>query len=155
MPGNISLRPAKLNEAKLISNLINDYAVKNIMLPRDAESIIERIQSFQVALIDNELAGCCSVAFFTEDLAEIRSLVVKEKYQGTGIGRALVERAELVLREEGIKKAFALTLTPEFFQQLCYQRVDKSNFPQKIWRDCLNCSKIMMCDEIALEKDLN
>lgn len=154
MPSEIIVRSARLPEAKAISGLIAEYAARGIMLPRAPESIIEEIRNFFVAIVDNEIVGCCAVAFFTEELAEIRSLVVKESFQRKGIGRELVLRTEQELREEGIRRSFALTLQNSFFEKVGYHRVEKTRYPQKIWKDCLNCPKIMQCDEIAVEKDL-
>jgi len=44
---------------------------------------------------------------------------------------------------------------PDFFEKLGFVRVDKSQLPQKIWTDCLKCSKFPDCDEVALVSDLS
>ena len=152
MLSDIKIRNAKLTDAVAISELISSYAKSDIMLPRTTETIIEEIRDFFVAENGTELAGCCAVAFFTEELAEIRSLSVKDTYRGKGVGKMLVDHAEAVLKEEGIKSIFALTLVEQFFRKLGYKKVEKNKFPQKIWRDCLGCPKIMQCDEVAVEK---
>jgi amino-acid N-acetyltransferase len=71
-----------------------------------------------------------------------------------GIGRLLVEKAESVLREEGVEEVFVLTLSREFFSRVGYSEIKKEYFPQKIWRDCTHCPKLMACDEIAMVKTL-
>lgn len=149
---HFEIRNAKLREASEIASLISSYSSKNLMLPRTTESVIEEIRNFIVAEYKGELAGCCAVSFFTQDLAEIRSVAVDEVFKGKGIGRGLVSKAEEILREEGIKNAFVLTYVEDFFSRLGYVKIDKSKFPQKIWRDCLSCPKITQCDEIAMEK---
>lgn len=151
----IEYRNARLTDAAAISKLVNHYAKTGIMLFKPVESIIEGIRNFIVAESNGEIIGCCAVSFFTEELGEIRSIAVKEDSQRSGIGRELVSKAEEILRDEGIKFAFALTLNEPFFNRLGYIKVDKSKFPQKIWRDCLGCSKIMKCDEVAMEKELS
>lgn len=151
---DITIRNAKLSDANTISNLIEFYARKNIMLPKTPESIMENIRNFIVAESKEKIVGCASFSFFTPELAEIRSVAVNESFQGQGIGRKLIEKAEKILKEEGIKKTFVLTLNVPFFTMLGYKVVDKKIFPQKIWRDCLSCPKIMQCDEIAMEKKL-
>ncbi len=95
-----------------------------------------------------------SLAFYTSKLAEIRSLAVFNRYKMKGIGRLLVEKAETVLREEGVSEVFVLTLSSEFFRRLGYREIQKEYFPQKIWRDCTHCPKLMACDEIAMVKTL-
>jgi amino-acid N-acetyltransferase len=153
---DIHIRNARLTDAVSISELISQYARSDIMLPRTPETIIEEIRNFFVAekTSGGELVGCCAVAFFTEELAEIRSVAVKDSYRKHGVGRMLITQAEEILKEEGIKSVFALTLAEDFFAKLGYKKVEKSKFPQKIWRDCLGCSKIMQCDEVAVEKRL-
>ena len=151
---NITVRYAKLTDAQAISELINGYARKGIMLYKPLDTVIEGIRNFFVAENESGLIGCCAVAFFTEELAEIRSIAVQEEYQKHGVGKLLVEKAEEILKYEGIKSVFALTYQEAFFERLGYHKVDKTKFPQKIWRDCLACSKIMQCDEIAMEKNI-
>jgi len=149
---NVTVRFAKLTEAEDITTLINYYAGNGLMLPRRKEEVIENIRNYLVALFENKVIGCCALSFFTEEIAEIRSLAVAENFRGKGIGRKLVIEAENVLKEEGISRVFVLTYQHDFFKKLGYEVVDKTTFPQKIWRDCLSCSKIMKCDEIAMQK---
>jgi amino-acid N-acetyltransferase len=152
---NIIVRSARLSDANSISDLISQYAIQGIMLARSVESIVEGIRNFIVAESNDQIVGCCTVSFFTEELAEIRSVAVKIDLRGKGIGSLLIEEAEKILKEEGIKYVFALTLSEPFFAKQGYHRVEKTKFPQKIWRDCLGCPKIMQCDEVAMEKELS
>jgi len=146
------IRNAKLRDASSIASLIAYYSSNNLLLPRTAESVIEGIRNFIVADAGGEIIGCCAIAFFTEELAEIRSVAVDEKYRGKGVGKGLVAKAEEILKEEGIKDSFVLTYVEDFFSKIGYVKIDKSKFPQKIWRDCLSCPKIIQCDEIAMVK---
>ncbi len=151
---NVVIRGAKLTDARSIEKLINSYAEKGLMLFRKRESIIEGIRNYIVAEVKDEVVGCASLSFFSEELAEIRSLAVREDLRGRSIGKQLVLGAEKILKEEGIKRVFVLTYQVEFFKKLGYDVVEKTIFPQKIWRDCLSCSKIMNCDEVAMAKDI-
>lgn len=148
------IRNARLADATAISTITEGYAGQGIMLKRPVENIIEDIRNFFVAEYDGRVIGCCAVAFYTERLAEIRSLAVLEEFRGTGIGRLLVGQAESVLAEEGVREVFVLTLNPGFFGRMGYSEIEKEYFPQKIWRDCTNCPKLMACDEIAMVKKL-
>ncbi len=148
------VRNARLADASAISKITASYAEKGIMLKRPVENIIEDIRNFFVAEYKGKVIGCCAVAFYTERLAEIRSLAVVEEFRGARIGRLLVEKAESVLTEEGVREVFVLTLNPGFFGRMGYTEIDKEYFPQKIWRDCTNCPKLMACDEIAMVRKL-
>ncbi|MEI7823978.1 MAG: N-acetyltransferase [Chlorobiaceae bacterium] len=148
------VRYARLADAPAISAITAEYARQGIMLERSGENIVENIRNFFVAEYNGEVIGCCAIAFYTLKLAEIRSLAVFNRYKMRGIGRLLVEKAESVLREEGVEEVFVLTLSREFFCRLGYREIKKEYFPQKIWRDCTHCPKLMACDEIAMVKTL-
>ena len=148
------IRNARLADASAISRITSGYAETGIMLKRPVENIIEDIRNFFVAEHDGRVVGCCAVAFYTERLAEIRSVAVFEEFKGSGVGRLLVEKAESELIEEGVREVFVLTLNPGFFGRMGYTEIEKEYFPQKIWRDCTNCPKLMACDEIAMVKKL-
>ena len=150
----LHVRYARLADATAISAITAEYARQGIMLERSGENIVENIRNFFVAEYSGEVIGCCAIAFYTSKLAEIRSLAVFNRYKMKGIGRLLVEKAESVLGEEGVSEVFVLTLSSEFFRRLGYRDIQKEYFPQKIWRDCTHCPKLMACDEIAMVKTL-
>jgi len=41
-------------------------------------------------------------------------------------------------------------INPNFFSRFGFMIVDKSELPQKVWKDCINCVKFPDCDEIAM-----
>lgn len=151
----LDVRYARLADAPAISAITAEYARQGIMLERTDDNIVENIRNFFVAEYCGEVIGCCAIAFYTLKLAEIRSLAVFNRYKMKGIGRLLVEKAESVLREEGVSEVFVLTLSSTFFRRLGYNDIQKEYFPQKIWRDCTHCPKLMACDEIAMVKTLS
>ena len=153
-PGEICVRYARLADAGAISAITAEYARQGIMLERSTDNIVENIRNFFVAEYKGEVVGCCAIAFYTQKLAEIRSLAVFNNFKMKGTGRLLVEKAETVLREEGVREVFVLTLSPEFFRRVGYSEIRKEYFPQKIWKDCTHCPKLMACDEIAMVKRL-
>lgn len=152
---DITIRTARLADAGAIAGITAFNAGKGVMLERSPENVIENIRNFLVAEHDGKVVGSCAIAFFTLHLAEIRTLAVIDSFKRLGVGSLLVGKAEEVLREEGVTTAFVLTLSPGFFLSLGYREVNKEMFPQKIWRDCTNCPKLMACDEIAMIKELD
>jgi amino-acid N-acetyltransferase len=89
-----------------------------------------------------------------EDLAEVRSLAVAEDQGGKGIGRQLVQACLDEARQLGLKRVFALTYKPGFFEKLGFHTIEKSELPHKIWGDCMKCAKFPECDEIAMSIEL-
>ena len=150
------IRKARMSDVKGIQQLIAEYARKGDMLPRSLADIYENLRDYFVFEEDGgELAGSAAIHIMWEDLAEVRSLAVREGRMRRGIGTQLVESCISEAIVLGIGRVFALTYKPEFFEKLGFHVVDKSELPQKIWTDCLKCSKFPDCDEVALVADFS
>jgi amino-acid N-acetyltransferase len=150
------IRKARMSDVKGIQQLIADYAKKGDMLPRSLADIYENLRDYFVFLEDGgELVGSAAIHIMWEDLAEVRSLAVREGKMRRGIGTQLVESCISEAIVLGIDRVFALTYKPGFFEKLGFHIVDKAELPQKIWTDCLKCSKFPDCDEVALVADFS
>lgn len=147
------IRP-KINEGKLIQQLVNRYAAEGLLIPLSLHEVYERIREFFVYKIEGQIVGVSSLHVVWEDLAELRSMAVHPNYQHQGIGKALALRCIDEGRELCIKKVFLLTYKKDFFQKVGFQLVDKSELPQKVWSDCIKCVKFPDCDEIAMSLTL-
>jgi len=150
------IRKARMSDVKGIQQLIAEYARKGDMLPRSLADIYENLRDYFVfEEVGGELAGSAAIHIMWEDLAEVRSLAVREGKMRRGIGTQLVESCISEAIVLGIDRVFALTYKPEFFEKLGFHVVDKAELPQKIWTDCLKCSKFPDCDEVALVADFS
>ena len=150
------IRKARMSDVKGIHQLIAEYARKGDMLPRSLADIYENLRDYFVFEEDDgELVGSASIHIMWEDLAEVRSLAVREGKMRRGVGTQLVESCISEAIMLGIERVFALTYKPEFFEKLGFHVVDKAELPQKIWTDCLKCSKFPDCDEVALVADFS
>jgi amino-acid N-acetyltransferase len=150
------IRKARMGDVKAIQKLIAGYARKGDMLPRSLSEIYENLRDYFVCLDDGgEVIGAAAIHIMWEDLAEVRSLAVRDGHKSKGVGTQLVEACISEAIVLGIARVFALTYMPEFFEKLGFVRVEKSELPQKIWTDCLKCSKFPDCDEVALVSDLS
>jgi amino-acid N-acetyltransferase len=148
------IRKAKLNDIKEIQRLIKLYAPRGEILPRSLSELYDHLRDFFVFIRHRKVIGICALHICWEDLAEIRSLVVEEEDQKKGIGKKLVTICLEESKQLGVKRVFALTYHPEFFEKLGFKKVDKTVLPHKIWNDCLKCVKFPDCDEIAVLKEL-
>jgi amino-acid N-acetyltransferase len=149
------LRKAILADVKQIQSLINFYAQRGEVLPRSRSELYEDLRDFYVFEEDGEIIGACALHLNWEDLAEIRSLTVRETAGGRGIGSELVRACLNEAKEFSLSKIFALTYRQEFFEKLGFKRIDKSQLPQKVWRDCIKCIKFPECDEEAVIIELD
>lgn len=148
------VRDARIADAKLIHQLLLQFARQGEMLPSSLAEIYEFIRDFYVCEVDGKVVGAVRLHVSWADLAEVRSLAVAEGQAGLGIGRKLVQCCLDEARDLGVAKVFALTYKPGFFAKLGFVEIDKSELPQKIWRDCINCAKFPECDEVAVSIDL-
>ncbi|KGE18210.1 N-acetyltransferase [Paenibacillus wynnii] len=148
-------RSATVDDIEPLYLMIEEYAQKGIMLPRSRAALQRQIDLFVVAEMDGKVVGCGSLCRLGTDLVEIRSLGLHDEYQGKGIGSLIVNALTEEARRQKIPKIMALTYAVDFFLRNGFDIVEKEIFPEKVWTDCVNCSKQHACDEIAVLKRLN
>jgi amino-acid N-acetyltransferase len=148
------IRKAKLRDVQEIQQLIKRYSTRGEMLPRSLSELYDNIRDIFVSIQSRKVVGICALHVCWEDLAEIRSLAVEEKNRKEGIGAKLVKACLGEARMLGVKRVFALTYRPDFFERVGFKKVDKAVLPHKIWTDCLKCVKFPDCDEIAVVLEL-
>jgi amino-acid N-acetyltransferase len=146
----IKIQKAKASDVEAIYRLINMYALQGRLLPRTRESLYENLQAISIATIDDQIVGAASLHILGKDLSEIRSLVVAEEAKGKGVGKMLVQQIVEETKKIEINKLISLTYETTFFEKCGFQVIEKSDMPQKVWKDCINCSKFPSCDEIAM-----
>lgn len=146
----MKIRKAKLSDVEAIHELVNYYAKQGLMLPRSRSSLYEFIRDYSVAEIDDEIVGVGALNILWVNLAEIRTLAIKEELLGKKIGKQLVDYLLTEAIELGIHRVFTLTYQIDFFEKCGFKEIDKDKMPQKIWKDCLNCPKFPNCDEVCM-----
>ena len=147
----MTIRPARVGDVPGIYEQILVFADQRLMIRRSMAELYESIQEFLVAVdYENRVVGCVAVHVFWEDLAEIRCLAVTPRLQSRGLGRRLVDACLETARDLEIKSIFALTNAVGFFERCGYQRIDKSELPQRIWSECVRCPSFPNCLETAL-----
>ncbi len=145
------IRKAKIGDIKSIHGLLSHFAERGLLLPRSLSDLYDHLRDY--AVIENgagEIIAVAALHVCWENLAEVRSLAVREDFQRGGIGRSLVEYCISDAITLDIYRVFTLTYQPEFFKKLGFREVDKSVLPHKIWADCVKCPKFPECDETAL-----
>lgn len=168
----LSIRKARIEDIPAVHRILSAYAEKGLLLPRSLSELYDHVRDFfvlektgaEIASVQKalpgeaaggfEVQGVCGLGICWEDLAEIKSLAVIEGAKGQGFGRGLVNRCLEDARHLGIKKVFALTYLPAFFEALGFRRVEKALLPHKIWADCLKCPRFPDCDETAVMMEL-
>lgn len=166
MNSEIIFRKATISDAIKIKKIIDSYAGEGVMLFRPIYEIYGNIRDFFVAEKEGKVIGCCALHVLGEEyhpgrkglvLAEVRSLAVIKEERGNGVGTQLVEACVNEAREMEIDKLFTLTTKKNvpFFKNIKFKVINKSNLPQKIWQECINCSRFPAdCNEISLIREI-
>ena len=150
-----TLRRAVLSDVLAIQKLVNDFAARGEMLPRSLSELYENIRDYYVAENGGgEMVGCAALHVTWGDLAEVKSVAVREDHRGDGLGAALVKACLADARALGAPRLFVLTYIPDYFARFGFQQVEKADLPQKVWSECIRCPKFPDCGEVGMVMDL-
>ena len=146
------VRKARLQDATNIYELVNSLSHDGTLLRRVFAEICENVRDFTVAESDGGIfLGCGALHLYGPHLSEVRSIVVKPEAKGQRAGgrilSALIDEAE----EHGIASVCLFTRIPDFFFKYGFRTVeDKTELPDKIFKDCQVCPRLHRCDEVAM-----
>jgi argininosuccinate synthase len=151
----MNIRPPTPTDIPGIMALVNEHVRRGDLLPRTAESVRLTLDDWLIGEDDEgDIVACVSLLYYTETLAEVRSLAVSDKTKGQGWGSTIVKAVIEQARLKGIPTLFALTRAVGFFENLGFVISDQSLFPEKVWRDCQLCPVRHACDETAVVLEL-
>ncbi len=146
------IRKAKIGDIREIHKLLSSYASKGTVLPRSLSELYDQLRDFFVYTdpFDESIAGTCAMHICWDNIAEIRSLAVREGYKRKGVGNELVRACIKEAQQLEVEQIFVLTYQTKFFKKFGFKKVDKSILPHKVWSDCMKCVKFPDCDEEAM-----
>ena len=151
----IEYKKAKLKDIQSMQELVAPEVESGIILMRTSDEIATNIRSYTLAYIEDELVGFCALHVHTAELAEVRSLIVKERLRGQKIGEQLVNKSLEEASTLGLKRVLTLTYRQGFFERLGFVEIPKESLPEhKIWADCIKCKHFPVCNEVSLIKIL-
>lgn len=155
MAPGFTIRRGRAGDGAAIAQLIAIFAAEALMLRRTPEMVELAIDDYVVATDSHgRIMACGALKEYSPSVAEVAAIAVSREVHGCGVGRAIVAAVERLAMKRGISDVFALTLQPEFFSAIGYQRVDRARYPEKIRRDCLGCARRFACNEICFAKNL-
>ena len=152
----ISFKKPKLTDIAAMQEIVQEYVQNGVILPRSDDEIATNIRSYTVAVDGGNIIGYVALHIHSKTLAEIRSLIVKEEYRGSGIGKELVRRALEEAEALAVEEVLSLTYSKEFFERLGFEEIEKEKIPEhKIWQDCIKCIHFPVCNEVAMMKKIS
>ncbi len=116
------------------------------------------LSDFIVAQRDGKLVGVVGLEIYRES-ALLRSAAVDPGWRGTGIGRALIERALDLSRERGIQDVYLLTTTAEhYFPRFGFCCVNRESVPDAVresveFREACPASAVVMRKNVLQSTD--
>ncbi len=123
MPSPVTVRRARVGDVRRIKELVDCYAGA-VLLAKQLVTLYEDVQEFWVAERDGSVLGCGALHVLWEDLAEIRTVAVRPKAQGKGIGDALVTQLVEQGRALGLRRLFVLTFEERFFARHGFRAIE-------------------------------
>ena len=152
---SIKYKQATLDNIPHMQKLVTREVEIGTILERDEDEIATNIRSYILAVEGDELIGFNALHIHTSELAEIRSLVIKENKRGQKIGDQLVQKTLEEAKKLGLKRVLSLTYKQSFFERLGFVEIPKESLPEhKIWADCIKCKHFPICNEVSLIKNL-
>lgn len=147
----LEVAAAEIDDVAAIVELMEPFVTIGDLLPRTPVDVLRRLDAYVVVRDPQRgVLGVGSLKRYTDILAEVQALAVAPAVQGSGIGRAIVERLVQDARASNMAEIFALTRRPEFFERLGFRLANVQRFPPKIWLDCMRCPRQEACDETAV-----
>ena len=151
----IEFKKATLLDITQMQELISPEVLSGVILARDDDEIATNIRSYTLVIKEKELIGFCALHIHTKNLAEIRSLIIKENFRGYNIGEKLVVKIIAEAKTLKLKKLLTLTYKKAFFEKIGFIEIPKESIPEhKIWTDCIKCKLFPVCNEVSLIKTL-
>jgi amino-acid N-acetyltransferase len=134
-----AIRRARTRDVREIGALVDANVDSGRLLAKATVTLYEDVQEFWVAegAADGKIVGCGALHVMWEDLAEIRTIAVREDCQGSGVGHRLVEGLLGSARELGVRRVFVLTFAVGFFAGHGFKPIDGSPVSSEVYEELL------------------
>jgi amino-acid N-acetyltransferase len=146
----VRLRPGTPADAETLHALIAAHQTEGHLLPRHVAEIARRAARFTVAEHDGAIVGCAELAPLSDQLAEIRSLVVSPAVRHAGVATRLVTDVRRRAHAAGFDTLCAFAHDARFFIRQNFSIVPHVWLPEKIARDCAGCPRFRRCAQFAM-----
>lgn len=147
----IEIRAAKSTDVKGIRKLIDAYAPLRRLLSKETVTLYESVQEFFVAIENGEVVGCGALHVLWEDLAEVRTVAVKEHLRGQGVGHRILEAVIQRAREIGVKRIFCLTFETNFFGRHGFEEIQGTPVDSEVYSQLLHSYDTGIAEFLELE----
>jgi amino-acid N-acetyltransferase len=148
---SVIIRPARTSDVKQIRSIIDTFAAPGKMLEKETVTLFESVQEFVVAVDGNQVIGCGALHVLWEDLAEVRTVAVKEEFHKKGIGHeimeAIIDRAQSI----GVERIFCLTFQTQFFGKHGFNVIEGTPVEPDVYQELLRSYDAGVAEFLDLE----
>lgn len=145
-----SIRPARVDDARAIAELIAPLEAAGILRPRSREQLELDIDTFSVITRDGMVIACNAFIDYPDDhAAEFACVVVHPAYRRRDLAAHLLRRARTTARARGYRRLFALTTaTPHWFLEHGFRPGTPADLPAEKRRtyDPTRASLVLLLD---------
>jgi amino-acid N-acetyltransferase len=151
-----TIRRASRSDVGQIFDLVSQFSAQGLMLPRTAEQIAAKIDSYVVAADESgRVVACAALEEYSPSLGEVSSVAVAPSHHGEGLGTQVVLGVERLARARDIDELFAMSLNEQFFVGLSYTATSISRYPEKLARyDVLSKAGVPIVPKTCFQKML-
>jgi len=134
-----TIRSARTRDVPVIRKLVDSNVESGRLLSKETVTLYEDIQEFCVAEVppDAALAGCGALHVMWEDLAEIRTVAVREDCRGLGIGHGIVDALLQRASALGVDRVFVLTFAVDFFGRHGFREINGTPVATEVYQELL------------------
>ena len=119
----IVIRPALPRDVRSIAEVAAPYTANRVLISKDLIAYFEDVQEFLVAVDGDQLVGCGALHVFWDDIAEVRTIAVRDDYKKRGVGSRIVSALIQRARDLGLTRVFCLTFEVDFFAQFGFKEI--------------------------------
>jgi amino-acid N-acetyltransferase len=148
---SIQIRSARTSDVKQIRSIIDTFAAPGKMLEKETVTLFESVQEFVVAVDGDQVVGCGALHVLWEDLAEVRTVAVKEDFHGKGVGHQIIEAIVTKAHEVGVKRIFCLTFQTEFFGKHGFEEIKGTPVEPDVYKELLRSYDAGVAEFLDLE----
>ena len=149
----ITVSRARPADVPGIRALVEPQAGRRILLAKDIVGYYESIQEFRVVRDEaGEVLGCGALHCMWTDLAEIRTLTVREDQLGRGVGSAILRRLVDDARDLGLARLFCLTFETEFFARHGFEVIEGTPVEPAVYAELLRSYDVGVAEFLDLER---
>ena len=111
------IRTADPEDLDAIMELLIPFMNAQRLLLRTREQVSSLLPTAFVSVLDDTVVGFATIEIYSNKLAEIQCLAVREIHQGKGIGRLLIKSCLDTAKRHGVLEVMAISASDQFLKR--------------------------------------